>query len=133
LLLETSGERPLASVPPAVFKIVDVKCPDSGAGDSFRLGNLDCIGSRDEIKFVIATRADYEFARDFTARHRLAGKVANVIFSPAFDKLAKGSRDVSHCLLDPRELACWILDDGLPVRLGLQIHKLIWDPSLKGV
>ncbi|MGA2990872.1 MAG: radical SAM protein [Candidatus Korobacteraceae bacterium] len=133
LLLETSGERPLASVPPAVFKIVDVKCPDSGEGDSFRLANLDCIGSRDEVKFVIATRADYEFARDFTTRHRLAIKVANVIFSPAFDKLAKGSRDVSHCLLDPRELAGWILEDGLPVRLGLQIHKLIWDPALKGV
>lgn len=133
LLLETSGERSLAGVPPSVFKIVDVKCPDSGAGDSFRLANLDCIGIRDEVKFVIASRADYEFARDFTARHQLAGKVANVIFSPAFDKLAKGSRDVSHCLLDPGELAGWILQDGLPVRLGLQIHKLIWDPSLKGV
>ena len=133
LLLETSGERPLASVPPAVFKIVDVKCPDSGEGGSFRLDNLQYIGVRDEIKFVIASRADYEFAREFTVGNRLVDKAGNVIFSPAFDKLAKGTRDISHCLLDPCELAGWILEDGLPVRLGLQIHKLIWDPSLKGV
>jgi 7-carboxy-7-deazaguanine synthase len=133
LLLETSGERPLASVPPSVFKIVDVKCPDSGEGESFRLANLECMGNRDEIKFVIASRTDYEFARDFSVRHGLAGRVGNIIFSPAFDKLAKGARDVSHCLVDPRELADWILADGLPVRLGLQIHKFIWDPSLKGV
>lgn len=133
LLLETSGERPLEAVPPSVFKIVDVKCPDSGAAGSFRLANLESLGSRDEVKFVLASRADYEFARDFTLRHGLSGKAGNVIFSPAFAKLAKGTRDVSHCLLDPRELAGWILQDGLPVRLGLQIHKLIWDPSLKGV
>ncbi len=133
LLLETSGERPLAAVPPSVFKIVDVKCPDSGAAGSFRLANLECLGSHDEIKFVLASRADYEFAREFTICHELAGRVGNVIFSPAFHKQAKGSRDVSHCLVDPRDLAEWILKDGLPVRLGLQIHKLIWDPSLKGV
>jgi len=133
LLLETSGERPLATVPPAVFKIVDVKCPDSGAGDTFRLANLECLGGRDEVKFVLASRADYEFAREFTICHELARRVGNVIFSPAFHKQAKGSRDVSHCLVDPRDLAEWILTDGLPVRLGLQIHKLIWDPSLKSV
>ena len=133
LLLETSGERPLANVPPSVFKIVDVKCPDSGAGDTFRLANLGCLGSRDEVKFVIASRLDYEFAREFTACHELALKVGNVIFSPAFDKQAQGPRDVSHCLVDPRDLAEWILQDGLSVRLGLQIHKLIWDPMTRGV
>ena len=133
LLLETSGERPLEAVPPSVFKIVDVKCPDSGAAGSFRLANLESLGSRDEVKFVLASRVDYEFAREFTICHELAGRVGNVIFSPAFHKQAKGSRDLSHCLVDPRDLAEWILKDGLPVRLGLQIHKLIWDPSLKGV
>lgn len=133
LLLETSGERPLLRVPPVVFKIVDVKCPDSGEGESFRLENLIAMNKRDEIKFVIASRADYEFARAFTREHGLAERVGNVIFSPAFRKDARESRDVANCLLDPRDLAGWILEDGLRVRLGLQIHKFIWDPALKGV
>jgi 7-carboxy-7-deazaguanine synthase len=133
LLLETSGERPLQRVPPAVFKIVDVKCPDSGEGESFRLENLGSISQRDELKFVIASRADYEFARAFTLFHELCRKAGNVIFSPAFRKQASGSRDAANCLVDPRDLAEWILEDGLRVRLGLQIHKFIWDPSLKGV
>jgi 7-carboxy-7-deazaguanine synthase len=133
VLLETSGERSLALVPPAVCKIVDVKCPDSGMGDTFRPDNLGYLGGRDEIKFVIASRADYEFARDFTLSHQLLQQTGGVIFSPAFDKLARGTRDLSPCLVDPRALAEWILEDELGVRLGLQIHKLIWDPALKGV
>jgi 7-carboxy-7-deazaguanine synthase len=133
VLLETSGERPLLRVPPAVFKIVDVKCPDSGAGESFRPENLGAISRRDELKFVIASRADYEFARAFTIANQLWEKAGNVIFSPAFRQQASGSRDTANCLLDPRELAEWILEDGLRVRLGLQIHKFIWDPALKGV
>jgi 7-carboxy-7-deazaguanine synthase len=133
LLLETSGERPLLRVPPAVFKIVDVKCPDSGEERSFRMENLGAISKRDEIKFVIASRTDYEFAREFTLCHELWQKVGNVIFSPAFRKQATGSRDAVNCMVDPRNLAEWILQDGLRVRLGLQIHKFIWDPSLKGV
>jgi 7-carboxy-7-deazaguanine synthase len=133
LLLETSGERPLQRVPPAVFKIVDVKCPDSGEERSFRMENLGAISKRDEIKFVIASRTDYEFAREFTLCHELWQKVGNVIFSPAFRKQATGSRDAVNCMVDLRNLAEWILQDGLRVRLGLQIHKFIWDPSLKGV
>ncbi len=133
ILIETSGERPLGNVPKAVHKIVDVKCPDSGEGETFHAENLNVIGEGDEIKFVIASRGDYEFARNFTREHRLEGKVKSVIFSPAFRKDATGSRDVSHCLIDPRELADWILADGLNVRLGFQIHKFIWDPATKGV
>jgi len=133
VLLETSGERPLERVPPGVVKIVDVKCPDSGEGDSFRHENLQCLGLRDEVKFVIASRRDYEFARDFAGEHALASRVASVIFSPAFRKDASGSRDVTHCLVDPQELAEWILSEGVNARLGLQIHKFIWEPSLKGV
>jgi 7-carboxy-7-deazaguanine synthase len=82
---------------------------------------------------VIASRTDYEFAREFTLCHELWQKVGNVIFSPAFRKQATGSRDAVNCMVDPRNLAEWILQDGLRVRLGLQIHKFIWDPSLKGV
>jgi 7-carboxy-7-deazaguanine synthase len=133
LLLETSGERPLANVPKAVHKIVDVKCPQSGEGDSFNLANLDALSPCDEIKFVLAGRADYEFARDFTREHELERRVNSVIFSPAFRKDARGARDASHCLLDPQQLAEWILEDGLNVRLGLQIHKFIWQPETKGV
>jgi 7-carboxy-7-deazaguanine synthase len=133
LLLETSGERPLERVPRAVRKIVDVKCPGSGEGGSFRSDNLAALGPGDEVKFVLAGRPDYEFARDFTRRHGLERRVASVIFSPAFPKDAAGARDASHCLLDPRQLAEWIIADGLQVRLGLQIHKFIWDPAIKGV
>src|SRR6267154_810056 len=84
LLIETSGERPLANVPKAVHKIVDVKCPHSGAADSFNLANLDALTRRDEIKFVLANRTDYEFACDFTRQNGLVERVNSVIFSPAF-------------------------------------------------
>ena len=133
VLIETSGERPLENVPKAVHKIVDVKCPGSGEGGSFRLANLDTLSSADEVKFVIADRVDYEFARDFIRQHRLEEKTRKVLFSPAFRKDAGPERDADNCLLDPRELVEWILADGLNVRLGLQIHKFIWEPMKKGV
>ena len=133
VLLETSGERPLAKVPKEVVKVVDVKCPHSGEANTFRMENLAALTPRDEVKFVLSDRADYEFARDFTREHGLAGRAGSVIFSPAFRKDAAGARDASHCLLDPQELAGWILADGLPVRLGLQIHKFIWAPETQGV
>ena len=133
VLLETSGERLLERVPAGVVKIVDVKCPDSGEGDTFRLENLGSLQLHDEIKFVISGRRDYEFARDFIRQHDLPRRVHAVLFSPAFSKHASGARDASNCLLDPQELAAWMLEDNAPARLGLQIHKLIWDPALKGV
>jgi 7-carboxy-7-deazaguanine synthase len=133
VLLETSGERPLERVPKGVVKIVDVKCPNSGEADSFHVHNLDALDSSDEVKFVLSSRTDYDFARDFVAHHNLAGRVAAVLFSPAFRKEASGPRDSSHCLLDPRELAEWMLADNVPARLGLQLHKFIWDPAMKSV
>jgi 7-carboxy-7-deazaguanine synthase len=133
VLLETSGERPLERVPSQVVKIVDVKCPDSGEGDTFRMENLESLSARDELKFVIASHRDYEFARDFIHQHGLSSRVASVILSPAFRKDAAGSRNASHCLVDPQDLAEWMLADGLKARLGLQIHKFIWEPSLKGI
>jgi 7-carboxy-7-deazaguanine synthase len=133
VLLETSGERPLERVPKGVAKIVDVKCPNSGEPDTFRMENLEVLDSQDEVKFVLSDRADYEFARDFVARHDLGRRVNAVLFSPAFSKDAGGMRDTSHCLLDPRELAEWMLADSVQARLGLQVHKFIWDPAVKGV
>jgi 7-carboxy-7-deazaguanine synthase len=133
VLMETSGERPLANVPAGVVKIVDVKCPHSGEADTFDLENLLSFRPHDEVKFVISDRVDYEFARDFVARHGLANKVNALLFSPAFRKEAKGARDASQCLVDPQHLAEWMLADDVPARLGLQMHKFIWDPALKGV
>jgi 7-carboxy-7-deazaguanine synthase len=133
LLLETSGERALEQVPKALHKMVDVKCPGSGEAGSFRESNLQTLTAEDELKFVLADRADYEFARDFVRSHKLNVPIHNVIFSPAFVKAPSPERNASNCQLDPRLLAEWILQDKLDVRLGLQIHKFIWDPAAKGV
>jgi 7-carboxy-7-deazaguanine synthase len=133
VLLETSGERPLERVPSGVVKIVDVKCPHSGEGGTFRMTNLEALGERDEVKFVLSDRADYEFARDFVLEHNLPARVHAVLFSPAFRKEASGARDASHCLIDPEELANWMVQENVPARLGLQMHKFIWDPAKKGV
>ncbi|HEV3042038.1 MAG TPA: radical SAM protein [Candidatus Angelobacter sp.] len=133
LLLETSGERPLKRVPAEVHKIVDVKCPGSGEGGTFWESNLPLLSRRDEVKFVLVDRKDYEFARDFTRQHGLQDKAGSVIFSPAFFKNPSAARDSSNCQLDPRILTEWILEDRLDVRLGLQIHKFIWEPATHGV
>jgi 7-carboxy-7-deazaguanine synthase len=128
VLIETSGERDVSVLPREVVKIVDVKCPDSGESGKFRVANLDALDQKDEIKFVIASRRDYEFAREFTAEQGLVGRVHEVLFSPVFaDPEGKWPG------MDARALAEWILKDGLQVRLGLQIHKFIWDPAMHGV
>jgi 7-carboxy-7-deazaguanine synthase len=128
VMIETSGERFIGALPPEVIKIVDVKCPNSGEPDTFDAANLEAVSSHDEIKFVISTRRDYEFARDFTRHHDLAARVRQVLFSPVFPDPAGQWQG-----LEPRELVEWILADGLPVRLGLQLHKFIWHPATKGV
>jgi 7-carboxy-7-deazaguanine synthase len=128
VMVETSGERFIGGLPREVIKIVDVKCPDSGEPDTFEMHNLEALSENDEVKFVLSTRRDYEFARDFTAQHGLARRVKQVLFSPVFeDPQGKWPG------LEPRKLVEWILADGLPVRLGLQLHKFIWDPATKGV
>jgi len=133
VLLETSGERPLQRVPKGVVKIVDVKCPHSGEANTFLMENLEWLRLQDEVKFVLSDRADYEFARDFVDRHNLGQQVTAVLFSPAFRQDATGGRSADHCLLDPQQLAEWIVADNLPARLSLQMHKFIWDPAMKGV
>jgi 7-carboxy-7-deazaguanine synthase len=133
VLLETSGERPLHNVPPRVIKIADVKCPHSGEGETFHLENLNTLTFRDEMKFVLSSRTDYDFACDFIRQHDLSQKVNAILFSPAFRKDATGARDSSHCLLDPQQLAEWMIVDNVPARLSLQLHKFIWDPAVKGV
>ncbi|MGD0369350.1 MAG: radical SAM protein [Acidobacteriaceae bacterium] len=102
LMIETSGERPLEQVPAAVHKIVDVKCPGSGEAGSFQMSNLECLTDRDEVKFVIANRGDYEFARDFIREHKLETRAGQVLLSPAFSKTPSTDRTTENCLLDPR-------------------------------
>ena len=133
-MIETSGERPLANVPRAVHKIVDVKCPGAGsAANTFNLENLGALTPNDEVKFVLSDRADYEFARDFISTHGLAVRCGEILLSPAFLKNPTDQRSTDNAALDPRLLVEWMLADGLPARLSLQIHKYIWEPRKKGV
>ena len=121
VLVETSGERFVGELPKPVVKIVDVKCPGSGESGKFCFDNFDVLERKDQIKFVILDEADYRYAREFLDRHSVRSRVDEVVFSPVFGQLA------------PRELAEWILRDGLEVRLGLQLHKFIWEPDMRGV
>jgi 7-carboxy-7-deazaguanine synthase len=134
LMMETSGERPLAEVPKAVHKIVDVKCPGAGAAaNTFRMENLAALTTQDEVKFVLLDRRDYEFAREFIREHDLASRCGAILLSPAFQQNPSDLRIADNMALDPRELVAWMLEDGLPARLSLQIHKFIWEPRKKGV
>lgn len=121
VMLETSGERDLGRVDPRVIKIMDLKCPGSGESARIRWSNLDHLTRRDEIKFVIADRRDYEWVRAAMNEHRLAERVNAVLMSPVFGEI------------DPADLARWILQDRLPVRMQLQMHKHIWSPSARAV
>lgn len=112
--LETSGALDVSGVDPRVVKILDLKTPASGESHRNCWENLQHLGAADQIKFVICDRGDYEWARFKLAEHDLAGRAGEVLFSP------------SHGQLDPAALAAWILEDRLPVRMQLQLHKLIW-------
>jgi 7-carboxy-7-deazaguanine synthase len=134
LMMETSGERPLELVPKAVHKIVDVKCPGAGAAaGSFRMSNLEALTERDEVKFVLSGREDYEFALAFMKEHGLRERVAGILLSPAFSKDPSPLRTVENATLDPRVLVEWMMADGVDARLSLQIHKFVWEPMKKGV
>jgi 7-carboxy-7-deazaguanine synthase len=121
VLIETSGERFAGGLPREVVKVMDVKCPGSGEGGKFCFENLAVLERKDQMKFVILDEADYRFARRFIEEHDLSSRVGEIIFSPVFGRL------------EPQELAEWMLRDGLNVRLGLQLHKFIWDPAMRGV
>ena len=121
VLLETGGQIDVSRVPGAVIKVMDVKCPASGEADKVDWSNIDRLGTRDQVKFVIQDRDDYEFARETLRRHALDRRCAAVLFSPV------------HGVLSPKDLAQWILEDQLPVRLQLQIHKHIWGADVRGV
>ena len=120
VLLETSGAIDIAPVDPRVRVILDVKCPGSGMTDRMHWPNLSALAAKDEAKFVLANRADYDWAREVLGEHDLASR-CTVLLSPVFGTL------------DVRELAEWILADKLPVRFQIQLHKHIWAPDMRGV
>jgi 7-carboxy-7-deazaguanine synthase len=120
VLLETSGALSIENVDPRVVRIMDLKCPGSGEVERNHWPNIDCLTPRDEVKFVLADRADYDWATDHLRRYDLASRCA-VLFSPVHGRLA------------PLDLVQWILEDKLDVRVGLQLHKLIWPPETRGV
>jgi len=121
VLVETGGHRSIAPVPKGVIRIMDVKCPGSGEADQNLWSNLAELTANDEVKFVIADRVDYEYARGVVQREGLLAKVNAVLFSPV------------HGELDPRVLSEWVIADRLPVRVQLQLHKYIWSPATRGV
>src|SRR5258708_7889739 len=113
VMLETGGHRPIDRVPAPVVKIVDIKCPGSGEAGHNEWSNLDRLAPHDEIKFVLADRADYELARDVVERWQLTSRAAAILFSPV------------HGALDPKMLSDGVIADRLPVRVQLQLHKVI--------
>jgi len=120
VLLETSGSKPIAPVPDDIHVILDLKAPDSGEAEANLWENLPHLDPGDEIKLVLASRADYDWARDVIREHRLDA-ICPVLLSPAWG------------LLDPKDLVEWMLEDQVPARLSLQIHKVVWDPKKTGV
>jgi len=121
VLLETGGHRSTVRVPEPVVTILDVKCPGSGEADHMDWDNLNRLRPRDEVKFVVQDRADYDYARGVIDRFGLAERAAAIHLSPV------------HGVLDPKMLSEWVLADRLPVRVQLQLHKYIWPPDTRGV
>jgi 7-carboxy-7-deazaguanine synthase len=121
VLLETGGQISLANVDAHVIKIMDFKCPSSGMDQHNDYGNVQYLTSSDEVKFVVGDQADFEWACELIRKYDLASRVSQIWFSPVFPKL------------DYADLANWVLNCGLPVRLQLQLHKIIWPDTVRGV
>jgi 7-carboxy-7-deazaguanine synthase len=121
VLCETSGALPIAALPEGVVRIMDIKCPGSGESARNNWSNIEALTAMDEVKFVLADRGDYEWARAVVREHGLVQRCRAVLFSSAFGQAS------------PRDIVEWILTDGLDVRFQLQMHKYIWAPESKGV
>jgi 7-carboxy-7-deazaguanine synthase len=121
VLCETSGALPIDLLPDPVIKVMDLKCPGSGEVHRTDWSNIGKLSMRDEVKFVIADRRDYEWSREMLREHQLEQRCRQVLFSPVFGSM------------DAKSLVEWILEDRLPVRFQLQLHKFVWHPDTKGV
>jgi 7-carboxy-7-deazaguanine synthase len=132
VLVETSGACDISACDPRVIRIVDFKTPASGEVDRNDWANVERLASHDEVKFVICDRGDYEWARDVIARHDLPSRCREILLSPVFEQ-APGVEIAGMAGLPLRDLAAWVLEDGLDVRVQTQLHKHIWDPAARGV
>jgi 7-carboxy-7-deazaguanine synthase len=121
VLLETSGAHDISEVDPRVHRIMDLKTPGSGESGRNLFSNIEHLTPRDEVKFVIGSREDYEWSKEQVERFELPRRCRAILFSPIFGRI------------DPREIVDWILADKLPVRFQLQMHKFIWTPTQRGV
>ncbi len=121
VLVETSGSLPIDVLPPECIRIMDLKCPGSGECEKNDWSNIDALTDRDEVKFVLSSREDYEWARGVIRKHDLAERCRDVLMSPVFGEIV------------PKDIVDWILEDALPVRFQLQLHKFVWPPDQKGV
>jgi 7-carboxy-7-deazaguanine synthase len=121
VLIETSGAHDISKIDPRVHRIMDLKTPGSGECARNLMENIPHLAKRDEVKFVIGSREDYEWSRGIVREHGLAERVNCVLFSPIFGRI------------DPRQIVEWMLEDKLPVRFQLQLHKFIWEPRARGV
>lgn len=118
--LETNGSFSVKEVPAGVVKVVDIKCPESGESEAMCWENLELTRSPDQFKFVVASRADFDWSRALCEKHALWDR-AEVLFSPSFGDV------------EPKDLAAWILETGMPVTFQMQLHKAIWAPEARGV
>ncbi|MDD3118703.1 MAG: radical SAM protein [Victivallales bacterium] len=121
VLVETNGSADIGILPPGTIRILDCKTPSSGEAEQMNFDNYEQLTPRDEIKFVLSNRQDYDYARDIIRRYRLEEKTPHLIFSPVWPALP------------PRQLAAWLIADRPPVRMQLQLHKYIWGPEQQGV
>jgi len=121
VLMETNGSLDISVIDPGCIKIMDIKCPDSGEADQCDFANLQRMSSSDQIKFVISSRQDYLYAKKTLPRLPDKLESGNVLFSPAWDSLSG------------KKLAQWILEDGLNVRLQMQMHKILWPDIERGI
>ena len=121
VLIETSGAHDISPIDPRVHRIMDLKTPSSGECGRNLFSNIDHLNKGDEVKFVIGSREDYEWAREQVGKFDLPNRCGTVLFSPIFGRI------------EPRDIVAWMLEDKLPVRFQLQMHKFIWDPKAKGV
>lgn len=121
VLLETSGAHDVSGVDPRVCRIMDLKTPSSGMCGRNVYDNIACLTRRDEVKFVIGSRGDYEWTREKMREYDLASRVGAVLLSPVFGRI------------EPADIVAWMLEDRLPARFQLQMHKFIWEPKARGV
>jgi len=120
VMLETNGSLPIDRVPAGVIRIIDIKCPESGEAEAMDFTNLDRLDGEDEVKFVVACKTDFDYARAICLRYDLLDR-CEVLIAPVYGQL------------EPARLAQWIIDTGLPLRLQLPLHKILWGPDRKGV